>query len=125
MGRARDQRGMTLVEVVIAAAILVVGLLALMSALSAGQFNVVTSGGQSKATTYARQLLEQLKNAPFDPGPTGGADTPEAGFARTWTIAPEGATGPPNQLARITVRVTWRAGWIQPQFATLETMRAE
>ena len=116
---------MTLVEVLIAMTIMVVGLLGLMSALSAGHLNVVTSGGQSKATTYARQQLEQLKNQPFNPGPAAGANTPEAGFNRTWTIVPVGPTLLPNRLARITVTVTWRAGWLQPQNATLETMRAE
>lgn len=123
----RAQEGFTVVEVLIAAAIVLVGLVAAMSAVSAGFLDVTASGGQSKATTYARQLLEQLKNQPFDPGPTNGTDNPEnpnaTGFVRSWTVASAGAA--PNRLATIAVTVTWRNGWSRAQTAALQTMRAE
>lgn len=116
---------MTLIEVLIAMAILTLGLAALMIALSTGHSDVVASGGQSKATAYARQILEQLRNQPFDPGPTNGTDTPEPEVTRTWSITPVGATVAPNRLARITVTVTWRTGSARLQNIVLETMRAE
>jgi prepilin-type N-terminal cleavage/methylation domain-containing protein len=123
----RSQQGFTVVEVLIAAAIVLVGLTAAMSAVSAGFLDVAASGGQSKATTYARQLLEQLKNQPFDPGPTNGTDNPEApaatGYVRSWTVTSTGAA--PNRLATIGVTVAWRNGWSRAQTATLQTMRAE
>src|SRR3989304_6240506 len=103
------QEGFTIVEVLVAAAIILVGLTAAMSAVSAGFLDVTASGGQSKATTYARQLLEQLKNQPFNPGPTNGTDNPEApaatGYVRSWTVTSTGAA--PNRLATIAVTVTW------------------
>ena len=89
-----------------------------------GYVDVNVSGGQSKATAYAQQMLEQLKNQTFNPGPLNQTDTPEPGYTRTWTIAQEPGTNPPNRLARIQVTVVWTRG-DRSQTVTLETMRAE
>lgn len=124
MRRARDHQGLTLIEVLIAAAILAVGLLALLSVFPIGYVDVNVSGGQSKATAYGQQMLEQLKNQTFNPGPLNQTDTPEPGYSRTWTIAQEPGTNPPNRLARIQVTVVWTRG-DRAQTVTLETMRAE
>jgi prepilin-type N-terminal cleavage/methylation domain-containing protein len=124
MRRARDHQGLTLIEVLIAAAILAVGLLALLSAFPIGYVDVNVSGGQSKATAYAQQMLEQLKNQTFNPGPLNQTDTPEPGYTRTWTITQELGTNPPNRLARIQVTVVWTQG-DRSQTVALETMRAE
>jgi hypothetical protein len=95
-------------------------------------------GGQSKATAYARQMVEQLRNqplclpaAPLPPNPppcfpTNGADVPELGITRTWTITPEGLTVAPNRLWRINVVVAVRqSGSVGTQNITAQTMRAE
>ena len=124
-----DERGMTLPEVLIAIAILTIGLLAVVSMLSAGFSDVVVSGGQSKATSYARQKIEELRNQAFvatlaqttETGPP----NLEPGFTRTWQIAAVGVTAAPNRLARITVTVTWATGAGPSQQVIVETMRAE
>ncbi len=126
----RNEQGITLMEVLIAIPILVIGILAVMSTLTVGFVDVAMSGGQAKATTYARQQIEMFKNQAFTVGPINAADVPEPGMTRTWTIAQVGATPAPNRLARITVTVTWRPGATgadtgTPQSITLETMRAE
>ena len=130
---------MTLIEVLVAMSIITIALLALLSMLSSGSLSVAAGGGESKATAYARQQVEQLRNqllcAPFtgpaNPPPcfpTNGADTtvPD-GFARTWTITPSGATVAPNRLWNITVTVA--APQASPSAAaqniTIQTMRAE
>ena len=127
MGRGKlqwDHRGLSLIEVLAASAILAVGLLALISAFPTGYLNVVGSGGQSQATAYAKQKLEELKNQPFTPGPLAANDSLEGGaFMRTWTITQEPGTSAPNRYVRITVTVTWAGS--RPQTVTLETMRAE
>jgi Tfp pilus assembly protein PilV len=127
---------MTLAEVLIAVAILTIGLLSVVGMLSSGFSGVIVGGGQSKATSYARQKLEELKNRCYNNGTTcvdatfpasNGNDTPEAGVTRAWTVAQAGATIAPNRLSRITVTVTWRsvatAGGGQQ--VIMETMRAE
>lgn len=129
-----NDKGMTLPEILIAVAILTIGLLAVVSMLSAGFTDVVVSGGQSKATSYAREKIEELKNQAFVPtlaqqSETGPLEPPsnplEAGFTRTWSIAQVGATVTPNRLARITVTVTWQTGVFPGQQVIVETMRAE
>lgn len=121
--RVSDSRGASLVEVLIASAILAFGLVGLVSAFPTAYINVVGGGGKSKATAYAQQMIEQMKNQPFNPGPVNQTDTPEPGYARAWTITQEPGTSAPNRLARITVTVTW--GGSRQQTVTLETMRAE
>ncbi|MCI0372587.1 MAG: prepilin-type N-terminal cleavage/methylation domain-containing protein [candidate division NC10 bacterium] len=126
MGTGFDHRGIGLIEVVIAAAILAVGLLAVMGTFPTSYGDVVGSGGQSKATAYGQQKLEQLKNQPFSPGPVTASDSLESGeFTRTWTIAPVAGTSAPNRLARIIVTVNWAGRGGPPKIVTLETMRAE
>ncbi len=124
MRKARDHQGFTLIEVLIAASILSVGLLALVSVFPVGYVDVTVSGGQSKATAYAQQMMEQLKNQPFTASAPLQTDAPEAGYTRTWSITQEPVTNAPNRLARITVTVNW-AGTSRPQTVALETMRAE
>ena len=125
MTRWRDEQGMTLIEVLVAITILVVGVIALMNTVTSGYLAVTFSGGESTAAESARQLLEQLKNQPFTPGTTTGSDTPSPGVTRTWTISPVGTTPAPNRLADITVTVTWPTGSGGTQSSTFETLRAE
>ena len=122
-----DDRGLTLVEVLLAVAFLAVSLVALLTMLTHGSVNVAAGGGQSKATAYARQKVEELKNQPFAPGPTAGVDTPEGGITRSWTITPTGATVAPNRLAtiQVIVRVDRATAVLGAQNITLTTMRAE
>jgi|GEM_PF-771233 len=130
----RDPPGLTVVEVLVATVILAIGLLGVLSAFPTGYLDVVGSGGQSKAMSYARQKMEELKNGPFtvlgsgSDVPTLGppSNAPDLGFTRSWMIAQVPGTTAPLRLARITVTVTFRgAGGARPQTVTLETMRAE
>lgn len=128
MRTRRSEEGFTLVEVLLAVAIVVIALTALLGMLSAGSMNVYVGGGQSKATAYARQQIELLRNVPVAaPAFGNGNDTPEPGIARTWTVAPVGATVTPNRLWRITVTVSaaQSSQLAGTQNITLETMRSE
>lgn len=128
---ARDARGFTLVEVLLAIAILAVSLLALLGLLGQASLSVYTGGAQSKATSYARQQVEVLRNLPLtDACYTAGcsaSDSPETGVTRTWSVAQVGATGTPNRIWRITatVSVAQSGPTAGPQSITIETMRAE
>jgi Tfp pilus assembly protein PilV len=130
---ARPESGMTLVEVMIAIAFLATALLGLIAMLSTGYASVVTGGGQSKATSYARQLMERVRNQTVTPGTnltcpnTPNPDFPETGITRTCAVTQVGATVSPNRLWHVTVTVSvHQMGPTQatPRIA-LETMRAE
>lgn len=129
-----DPPGLTVVEVLVAAVILVVGLLGVLAAFPTGYLDVVGSGGQSKSMSYARQKMEELKNGPFTVAGSGSdvptlgppSNAPDAGFTRSWMITEVPGTTAPLRLARITVTVTFSGGGGgRPQTVTLETMRAE
>lgn len=150
MGTPRDDRGFTLAEVLITMAILAVALVALLGMLSRGSLNVYAGGGQSKATAYARQLMEQLRNLPmnapcnppapvppvqgyvnfgvcFPALPAAGADAPEVGINRNWQVALVPGPVAPNRLWTVTVTVTaaQNSQAVGAQSITLQTMRAE
>jgi prepilin-type N-terminal cleavage/methylation domain-containing protein len=61
--RVMDQRGMTLAEVIIAVAIIGVGLVALSSAIPLGAYGVQEGNQLSTATFLANQRMEQARNA--------------------------------------------------------------
>ena len=119
---------MSLVEVLVAITFVAVALLALLVMLSTGYNSVTAGGSESKATDYARQEMEFLKNvAVTDPRFANGNDTPETGVSRAWTVTGVGATVTPNRLWRLTVTTTVRqtGSAAGSPGITLETMRAE
>lgn len=65
-GRPLDGRGFTLVEILIAGIILVVGLLAIATMFPTGHTNVTEAGKMTMAFTAARQILEDMRSVPFD-----------------------------------------------------------
>jgi len=119
-----NNRGISLVEILVALAILVMGLIAVLNALNSGYLNVVFGVSQARAATYGRQLLEQFRNQPFTVGPASGSDTPALRITRSWTIAQVGTTPAPNRLARMIVTVNFNSG-SSLQTLQFETMRAE
>jgi Tfp pilus assembly protein PilV len=129
----RGDGGFTLIEVMIAIAFLSLALLALIAMLAAGYSSVAAGGGQSKATSYARQLMERIRNQTVTPGSnlicpnTPNPDFPETGITRTCTVTQVGATASPNRLWRVNVTVSVSQMGVRrgsPGVA-LETMRAE
>jgi prepilin-type N-terminal cleavage/methylation domain-containing protein len=127
--RHREARGLTLVEVLVAVVILAVGLLGIFTAFPTGYLDVVGSGGQSKAVSYARQQIEVLKNQAFTPNPpANGSDSLEGGlYGRSWTITQVAGTVAPYRLWRVSVTVSYAGGTgdRRQQNVTLNTMRAE
>jgi len=127
LARSR-QSGMTLMEVMIAMAFIAIALLAVLAMVSTGYNSVAAGGSASKATDYARQQVEFLKNvAVTDARFANGSDTPETGVTRSWTVTPVGVTVTPNRLWRITVAtvVNQTGQATGAPGISLETMRAE
>ena len=119
-GRLRSARGYTLVEIVIAAAILAVALLAIANMFPTGYTNVTEAGRRTMGLTAARQILEDMQSIPFanlaalngfasTDQATVPAGQPERDVARRWryTLAGEGtgafATTPAEEAAWTTL----------------------
>jgi prepilin-type N-terminal cleavage/methylation domain-containing protein len=62
-GRVADQRGTTLAEIMIAIAIIAVGLVALSSAIPLAAYGIQEGNQLSTATFLANQRMEQVRNA--------------------------------------------------------------
>src|SRR5512147_2235046 len=97
--RIRNQKGVTLLEVMVAGLILSVALLMLLNMAM-----VALDGNDwSNKTTLATQLMqEKLEQLRGDVSPASGSDT-KSGINRVWTVSSAGA-----HLRRIDVNVDWK-----------------
>src|SRR5688572_8740043 len=89
--RFANQRGMTLVEIMIAVAIIGVGLTALAQVIPLAAYGIHEGSHLSTATFLANQRLEQMRNARWEDGtlPCGaGAAMDQLGVSATTTAAP-------------------------------------
>ncbi len=103
--RGNDQQGFTLLEFLVAVAILSVGLLG-MGTLTGAVMNYNREAyNGTKAVALAQDKMEDLRNLSYQTlsGLTGGSDT-DSIYTRTWTIS---ANVPVNDMATITVTVAW------------------
>ncbi|MGH7406687.1 MAG: prepilin-type N-terminal cleavage/methylation domain-containing protein [Candidatus Methylomirabilales bacterium] len=104
--------GFSAVEVLIAAAIIAVALLAIATMFPTGYSNVAQSGKRTAAVNLAQQKLEEVRNTP--PATLVNGVTSEtniagyAGYSRTRTIAD--FAGPPTGVKQVTVTVTTPTG---------------
>ena len=112
----RDTRGLTLAEVLVAAAILALGLAALMSVVPVASYGIQDGNQTTTATFLGQQRLEQIRNATWDAttdcvGLSPNATSPPAPSpaatcgATTVTYPDEAAVTDFSQYAR-TVRIT-------------------
>ena len=103
MIRKRGTHGMTLIEILVSAAILAVALLAIANMFPTGYTNATEAGRRTMALTAARQILEDMHSIPFaNLAALNGFDStnqatvpagqPERDVARRWryTLAGEG-----------------------------------
>ena len=111
LARSAGGAGFSLVEVVIAGAIAVVGILGLMSLFPVSSGNLVASASTTAAVGLGAQRIETMGNLPFASLillPSPGNDTQTLGgitYNRTWTVTVNGAA--PNRTATITTTITW------------------
>jgi len=102
LGRA----GFSIVEAIVAGAVIAAGILALTSLFPVSSDNLVASAGTTAAVTVGSQKIEELRNVGFPPA--GGNDNKTVEnitYTRTYTVALAGTS--PNRTATITVTVTW------------------
>ena len=78
--RPRSGKGFTIVEVLVAAAILLVALLGIAAVMPTADMNLHLAGQISKAASLAQEMIEMTKNDPFSQlSMYGGVDTRNLG----------------------------------------------
>ncbi len=92
-GRRKAQRGFTLVEIIIAITLLVVGVLGVATMFGTGYKNVGDSARTTMAVTAARQMLEDIRLVPF-------TDLPKLDKFRTDTLKSLPDSGIQRSIAR-------------------------
>lgn len=100
----KNTKGFSLVEVLVAAAILAVILLAIAGLFSTAYSNVGHGGHRTKAVALAKQKMEEFRDGIFPPTTAGSPETVDGIYTRSWTVA---VTGAPSQVATVTVTVAW------------------
>jgi len=100
----RRRRGLTLLEVVVALAVLAVGVTALQRLLATSVRGIATDVRLTEATLLARSLLAEAEVRPPEPGHVEGERPGALHYARDTA-----ATAHPG-LREVRVRVSWEAG---------------
>jgi Tfp pilus assembly protein PilV len=107
----RDTGGFSLLEALIAAAILASALLALAQLLAFAVKTTAAAGRMTAAALLAAQKVEELRAGSWGELQPG-TDSPAAGFTRTWTVTPLAADPDHVALVEVLVRApggqTWR-----------------
>ncbi len=114
----RSENGFSLIEVLFAAAILSVALLALASLFPTGYQNIAYGGGMTTAADLGQQKIEALRNLPFDLA--GGCTAPPTDLVclNTGGVPPGGAPSETETIVPPLVRDGYsftRRTWLRVQ----------
>ncbi len=107
MRKATPERGMTMVELMVAIVVIAIGILALATLFPLGRGRVTRSGNDAKAYAYAEDGLEKAKNWTYDnlasqALPISGADSLQ--YTRTLAVSRD---NPEPGLTTAAVSVTY------------------
>jgi Tfp pilus assembly protein PilV len=116
----RDTRGFSLLDALLAAAILASALLSLAQLIAFAIKTTAAAGRMTDAALLASQKVEELRAASWDELQSG-TDSPAAGFTRAWTVIP--LAGDPDYVAVVEVLVGAPGG--QTRMVALKTKPPE
>ena len=120
------QCGLSLVEGLVAAALVAVAFLVISNLFPTGYSNITYGGNQTLAASYAQQKIEQLKNLSFDSiDATACANVCENlgnGFCRSCALTlTVGAGSLAGDLKKVQITVTW-PGQFRPGSLSVDTI---
>jgi Tfp pilus assembly protein PilV len=95
---------MSLLEALIASAILATGLLSLAQLIGLATNATAAAGRMTHAALFASQKVEELRASPAPPIEQG-ADVPAPGFRREWSVVPWSSDPDHVALVEVVVRV--------------------
>ena len=116
----RSEKGFTLVEILVAIAILAFGILAIASMQSASLRSTQHSYNVTEGTTWAQDRIEQLMVLPYNQINTG-QDTSDPYYTIDWNVT----AGPVTNTKSVTVSVTWTASGGAQKVSSLEYIVAD
>lgn len=122
----QSQRGFTLVEGLVAAALVAVGFAAVINLFPTSYSNIAYSGNQTLAANYVQQKVEQLKNFSFNSIDTTNCSSVGEdlgnGFSRSCVLTTDvGAGALQRDFKKVRVTVTWPGG-ARPGSTAIETL---
>ena len=121
----RDQGGFTIIELMIALTILLIGITGILSMQLTALKATSYSRHATEASVLAEDLMEELRTLPISTV-VGGSETvdaqgnydPQGVFTRAWTISS-------GSLATISVTVSWNEHGNEPHAIVLRTQRLQ
>lgn len=120
----RNEKGVTLLELLIAMMLLATALIGLAASFPLAMFGVTTGGFQTTATLLAQQCVELAKNTPYDRLPdlmlpaTPCTAAPVSGFTRATTVQ-VGVPTASTTTVTIVVQFTGESGPTQTSVWTI------
>jgi Tfp pilus assembly protein PilV len=123
MKKRKNEFGLSIVELMIAALILIVGVISIVNMFIGGSMNIVTTENATQAINLCREKLEEIKmrQSQYDslitnPPPFDTVGTTTIGACKgTWTITIEGVNDATQEITtpaqgdylKVTVSVVW------------------
>ena len=104
--RARDERGFTLLELLVASTIAAIGFLGLAATHTTAIRATAVGRNTSVATSLASQQLELMRNTPYANLATVNPTTKTVGV-NNYTVRADVAGAPGGTAKRVTSRVNW------------------
>jgi Tfp pilus assembly protein PilV len=111
-----------MMELVVAVGVIGTVLLGIAGVFIVSYTNVDYGGRVTRATTYAHQKAEELRNTSFALLASG-KDVPETAFSRAWTVSTSGAS--PSRIADVQVDVRFLSQTGRPSVVQIQSQIAE
>jgi type IV pilus assembly protein PilV len=108
----KREQGFTLVEIMVAVALLLIGLLGVAQMQIMNTITNSTANQRTTAITLAQDQIELLRSRPYaNIGASPFSDT-SGMYTRSWTVAND---TPAVNMSRVTVTVSWKGKQVQLQ----------
>jgi len=113
------QKGFSLIELMVAVAILAMAIFGIFHAYSAGFMGMADARDRTVATNYAQEKMEDIRNKSFDKiTDESPANIPGTKFERKVDVADEVA----GELKKVTTKVSWSDRDGNSKYVVIETL---